>query len=367
MNLRCVLTALVALLLLPAAALAKPREVEVQLLGLNDFHGHLESTTPGTIAPTPSEPRVPAGGAEYLATHIRNLEGDERNSLVVSAGDLIGASPLLSALFHDEPTIEAMNRIGLDLNAVGNHEFDEGAAELKRMQRGGCHPVDGCQDGTGFGGAKFDFLAANVVKERSGRTLFRPYEIRRFGRREGRLHRHDARGHAGHRVALRRGRARLPRRGRDGQPLRARASQARRAGDRGAAPRGRHAVPAGRHQRLQRDLRPRRGHRRAHDQGGRPVRHGAHPLGLQLRDRRSPGHERQLLRAPRDGHRPHARPALARRGRGVGQQHDRDPERVQGGRHHRADRPLQHDRRAAARPRDRADLGRHHAHPGRLG
>ncbi len=153
----------------------------MQLLGLNDFHGHLEPTTPGTIAPTPSEPRVPAGGAEYLATHIRNLEGDERNSLVVSAGDLIGASPLLSALFHDEPTIEAMNRIGLDLNAVGNHEFDEGAAELKRMQRGGCHPVDGCQDGTGFGGAKFDFLAANVVKERSGRTLFRPYEIRRFG------------------------------------------------------------------------------------------------------------------------------------------------------------------------------------------
>ncbi len=180
MNLRFLLTAFVALLLLPAAAVAKPREVEVQLLGLNDFHGHLESTTPGTIAPSPTDPRVPAGGAEYLATHVRNLEGDARNSLLVSAGDLIGASPLLSALFHDEPTIEAMNRIGLDLNAVGNHEFDEGAAELKRMQRGGCHPEDGCQDGTGFGGAKFDFLAANVVDEARGRTLFRPYEIRRF-------------------------------------------------------------------------------------------------------------------------------------------------------------------------------------------
>ena len=180
MNLRVVLTALLALLLVPAVATAKPDDVEVQLLGLNDFHGHLESTTPGTIAPTPSEPRVPAGGAEYLATHIRNLEGDARNSLVVSAGDLIGASPLLSALFHDEPTIEAMNRIGLDLNAVGNHEFDEGAAELRRMQRGGCHPTDGCQDGTGFSGAKFNFLAANVVNERTGRTLFRPYAIRRF-------------------------------------------------------------------------------------------------------------------------------------------------------------------------------------------
>lgn len=180
MRTRSLVIALIALLVLPAAAAAKPREVELQLLGLNDFHGHLESTTPGTIAPDPSSPRVPAGGAEYLATHVRNLEGDARNSLVVSAGDLIGASPLLSALFHDEPTIEAMNRIGLDLNSVGNHEFDEGARELRRMQRGGCHPDDGCLDGNGFAGAKFDFLAANVVDERRGRTLFRPYEIRKF-------------------------------------------------------------------------------------------------------------------------------------------------------------------------------------------
>jgi 5'-nucleotidase len=181
MNPRSVLIALVALLLLPAAAAAKPREVEVQLIGLNDFHGHLESTTPGTIAPSPSEPRVPAGGAEYLATHVRNLEAESRHSLVVAAGDLIGASPLLSALFHDEPTIEAMNRIGLDLSSVGNHEFDEGAAELKRMQRGGCHPTDGCQDGTGFSGANFKYLSANVVREQTGRTLFRPYAIRKFG------------------------------------------------------------------------------------------------------------------------------------------------------------------------------------------
>jgi 5'-nucleotidase len=174
--------ALLALLLLPAPAAAKPpKDVDVQLLGLNDFHGHLESTTPGTIASDPSSPRVPAGGAEYLATHVRAKAAENRNTLVVSAGDLIGASPLLSALFHDEPTIEAMNRIGLDLNAVGNHEFDEGAAELKRMQRGGCHPVDGCLDGTGFAGAKFRFLAANVVRAASGRTLFKPYAIRRFG------------------------------------------------------------------------------------------------------------------------------------------------------------------------------------------
>lgn len=156
-----------------AAAQPPPRDVGFQLLALNDFHGNLEP-------PAGSSGRVGtvvAGGAEYLATHVAALEAtNPENTLVVSAGDLIGASPLLSALFHDEPTIEAMNRIGLDYNAVGNHEFDEGADELLRMQRGGCHPVDGCQDGTDFAGAEFDFLAANVVDAR-GRTLFKPYKI----------------------------------------------------------------------------------------------------------------------------------------------------------------------------------------------
>jgi 5'-nucleotidase len=150
-----------------------PREMDVHLLAINDFHGSLQPPS-GTFF------GAPAGGAEYLATVIRQLRSTSRHHAVVSAGDLIGASPLLSALFHDEPTIEAMNRIGLDLNAVGNHEFDEGADELRRMQRGGCHPVDGCQDGDGFRGADFGFLAANVVEEDSGRTLFPPYRIRNF-------------------------------------------------------------------------------------------------------------------------------------------------------------------------------------------
>ena len=121
-----------------------------------------------------------AGGAEYLATHVRALSQANRNTHVVSAGDLIGASPLLSALFHDEPTIEAMNMIGLDLNAVGNHEFDEGTTELLRMQEGGCHPTDGCLDGDGFGGAEFEFLAANVVNKDTKQTLFPPYKVRNF-------------------------------------------------------------------------------------------------------------------------------------------------------------------------------------------
>jgi 5'-nucleotidase len=93
---------------------------------------------------------------------------------------MIGASPLLSALFHDEPTIEAFNQIGLDFNAVGNHEFDEGVTELLRMQEGGCHPVDGCLDGDGFAGASFRFLAANVLYKNNGKPIFPAWKLRSF-------------------------------------------------------------------------------------------------------------------------------------------------------------------------------------------
>jgi len=162
-----------------------PAAVHLQLLAFNDFHGNLEppagsSGTVITERPEGMPPvTVPAGGAAFFATHVAQLRAAEPNTLVVSAGDLIGASPLTSALFHDEPTIEAMNEIGLDVSAVGNHEFDEGGAELLRMQYGGCHPVDGCQDGTGFAGARFSFLAANVeVDESGGRTLLPSYVVR---------------------------------------------------------------------------------------------------------------------------------------------------------------------------------------------
>lgn len=156
----------------------KAKTTKVQVLALNDFHGQLRppdsTSSGGRIGATP------AGGAEYLAQYVRDLEAGNRNSIFVSAGDLIGATPLVSAIFHDEPTIEAMNLMGLDYNGVGNHEFDEGPEELVRMQDGGCHPTDGCFAGDGFEGADFPFLAANVTYKDTGETIFAPYAIHEF-------------------------------------------------------------------------------------------------------------------------------------------------------------------------------------------
>ena len=162
----------------PAEAAPSPlaRTVPIQILAVNDFHGAL--MPPGTIG-TPTGP-VNAGGAEYLSTWIKSMKADNPKTVVVSAGDMIGATPLLSALFHDEPAIEVFNEIGLDFNAVGNHEFDEGLTELLRMQKGGCHPVDGCADGDPFEGADFRYLAANVVYEGTNRTIFPAYRVMSF-------------------------------------------------------------------------------------------------------------------------------------------------------------------------------------------
>ena len=159
-----------------------PKPLTVQLLAINDFHGYLKANPPGRVSRSGDpEATVPAGGIEYLATQIRNLKRRNPNTLVVAAGDLVGGSPLLSSLFHDEPTIEAMNQIPLDIATVGNHEFDEGAAELLRLQRGGCHPEDGCRDGTPFEGAAFRYLAANVELRSTKRTIFPPYTVRKLG------------------------------------------------------------------------------------------------------------------------------------------------------------------------------------------
>lgn len=163
--------------------------VSVHLLAINDFHGALEPAAGGTGRVG----SVDAGGVEYLATHLARLKAANPHTVIVSAGDNIGGSPLLSSLSHDEGAVEALNLAELQYSAVGNHELDEGWSELYRMQRGGCHPVDGCQDGTPFSGAAFSYLAANIIFDPRGanpedltragvrgsepRPLFPPYAI----------------------------------------------------------------------------------------------------------------------------------------------------------------------------------------------
>ena len=152
----------------------KPKQIKLQLLAFNDYHGHVESTTAGTIE------GAPAGGGEYLSAKLTELRKGKRNSLTVAAGDLIGGSPAFSGLFHDEPSVETLNEMGLDISGVGNHEFDEGVTELLRMQNGGCHPEDGCYfPDDPYAGADFKWLAANVVNEETGKTVLPPYKIKK--------------------------------------------------------------------------------------------------------------------------------------------------------------------------------------------
>jgi 5'-nucleotidase len=192
--------------------------VTVQILAFNDFHGNLRPPSPENdiVFVKPNDPAagdagVPvdggppgslaiyAGGAAYFAAHVNALRAQNKNTLLVSAGDLTGASQLVSALYDDEPTIEVMNAIGMDLNGVGNHEFDRGPAELVRLQKGGCNPAEQTDAGYGsceaeptFPGANFEYLAANVLVDMPAdggpqtdggppTTLFPPYAIKEIG------------------------------------------------------------------------------------------------------------------------------------------------------------------------------------------
>jgi 5'-nucleotidase len=158
--------------------------VELRILAINDFHGYLQPP-PGGIRITDQSDKtkkiaVPAGGAETMASLVKQLREGHKNTVFVAAGDLIGSSPFLSAMFHDEPTIESLSLMNLAISSVGNHEFDEGKDELLRMQNGGCHPVDGCKGPHPFKGAKYHYLAASTVERSTGKTVFPPYEVREF-------------------------------------------------------------------------------------------------------------------------------------------------------------------------------------------
>jgi 5'-nucleotidase len=176
-----------ALLALASCTHSNPRSTDptlrISVLAFNDLHGHLE---PPMISVREQvnqvSTSVPAGGVAYMASAIQQLTAQHPLHAVVSAGDMIGATPLISALFLDEPTIEAVNAMGIDFNAVGNHEFDKGVAELERMRQGGCEQftrLKPCLVNKAFPGANFEFLAANVKKE-DGRTLFPAYGIKVF-------------------------------------------------------------------------------------------------------------------------------------------------------------------------------------------
>src|SRR6267378_1327227 len=168
----------------PGAAAQAAPPIDLRILAINDFNGNLMPPPGGIRIADPNDNAkkiaVPAGGSETMATVVKSLREGHKNTAFVAAGDLIGASPFLSAMFHDEPSIESLSMMGLEIASVGNHEFDEGKDELLRMQNGGCHPTDNCQGPHPFLGAKFRYLAASTVETGTGKTILPPYEIKQF-------------------------------------------------------------------------------------------------------------------------------------------------------------------------------------------
>lgn len=161
--------------------------IEIQILAFNDFHGNIETPPPVEVSkPDGGSQKIATGGASHLAAALAGLRSGHRFTVTVSAGDTIGASPLISANYLDEPTIDAMNLLGLEVGSVGNHEFDRGADELRRMQAGGCAKFTRRTPCAlePFGGAHFHYLAANVVQT-DGTTIFPATALKKFATPSG--------------------------------------------------------------------------------------------------------------------------------------------------------------------------------------
>lgn len=163
--------------------------VDVKIIAFNDFHGNLQTPSLKVAVPDPKQSTGirfdAAGGVEQFSAVVQALKAKNPNFAVVSAGDMVGATPLLSSLFRDEPTIEAMNLVGLDFYALGNHDFDYGVTHLKRLKNGGCKVDEktrqpDCGGRPVYAGAKFEFLAANVIDTASGQPLFAAYAVKEF-------------------------------------------------------------------------------------------------------------------------------------------------------------------------------------------
>jgi 5'-nucleotidase len=178
---------LVVALLAGAAHARDP--VQLRLIGINDLHGNLEAANLTLFLADPGAPpeapklRVPVGGAAALAGMVRELRAGAPHSFMLAAGDLVGAAPLVSALFKHESTIEVLNGMGLEVSALGNHEFDSGERELRRLVNGGCAatapgPATSCAQSR-YRGTRFKYIAANVVDGRN-RPITAAYVVKRF-------------------------------------------------------------------------------------------------------------------------------------------------------------------------------------------
>jgi 5'-nucleotidase len=162
---------MLAALLSGCAAFRPADQVEINLVALNDLHGHLEASRYG---------EGKAGGLDTIAAALQDWRKDDPNLVLVGAGDMIGASPAMSAMWADEPTIAALNMLGMRVTSVGNHEFDQGRVELLRQQKGGCaspRPDKACKFAPSYDGAKFSYLAANVIDTRNNTSLLPAYRI----------------------------------------------------------------------------------------------------------------------------------------------------------------------------------------------
>ncbi|GAA0394065.1 bifunctional metallophosphatase/5'-nucleotidase [Acrocarpospora corrugata] len=173
------------LMINPAGATASHKDrpdklIPIRVLSINDLHGNLEPPTgsSGRIADETGTIIDGVGGAAYLATYVKQFRN--RDTVLVAAGDLIGASPLISAAYHDEPTIQFLDNLELATSSAGNHEFDEGFDELERIMEGKCHPVDGCSPAGKWKGSDFEFIAANVIETKKNKTALAPYYVERI-------------------------------------------------------------------------------------------------------------------------------------------------------------------------------------------
>jgi 5'-nucleotidase len=171
----------VALALAGCAAPARHAAIDINLVALNDFHGNLEPSK-YSYAPAGSDKKqaIQAGGIDMLGGALNAFRKEDKDLLFVAAGDLVGASPALSSMWADEPSIEAMNMMGLAASSLGNHEFDQGRQELLRQQHGGCdspRPAKACQLSKDFRGAGFAYLATNVVDQQTGKNLVPGWRI----------------------------------------------------------------------------------------------------------------------------------------------------------------------------------------------